>query len=56
MGNCICCNDVVFLDDHSDDYEIAIINIQHDVPVKSLTHNKMVRFEDQSAIKTKFDM
>ena len=38
MGN-LYCNDMAFLDDY-DDYEIAIIDIEYDVPVKSLTRKK----------------
>ena len=48
MGN-ICCNENEFLNDY-DDYEIAIIDIEYNVPVKELTHKKMVVFENQKGI------
>ena len=48
MGN-ICCNENEFLNDY-DDYEIAIIDIEYDVPVKELTHKKMILFEKQKGI------
>ena len=51
MGN-VCCNDLEFLEDY-DDYEIAIIDIEYEIPVKALTHKRMVYFENQKTIKTK---
>jgi hypothetical protein len=53
MGN-LCCNNAEFLDDY-DDYEIAIIDIEYNVPVKSLTRKKMVHFEDEKSINTKIN-
>ena len=51
MGN-VCCNDLEFLEDY-DDYEIAIIDIEYEIPVKALTHKRMVHFEKQKTIKSK---
>lgn len=51
MGN-LCFNNMAFLEDY-DDYEIAIIDIEYDVPVKTLTHKKMVYFDYQKTIKSK---
>lgn len=53
MGN-ICCDKMAFLDDY-DDYEIAIIDIEYDVPVKTLTYKRMVFFENQKTIKSKIN-